>query len=105
MIEDLHAGASGACPCQALQAGRILYRLHIFRDTVGKGYGMRTKQHIPKGGLVCEYVGEVITQMEATRRERSYSQLGLFYLHDIHGKGRYTKVRDFSFFSTPHPED
>ena len=45
-----------------------------------------------QGGLVCEYIGEVITQVEATKRERSYSQLGLFYLHDIHGKGRYTKV-------------
>jgi len=44
-----------------------------------------------QGGLVCEYVGEIITRREATRRERSYSQLGLFYLHDIHGKGRSAK--------------
>jgi hypothetical protein len=27
----------------------------------------------------------------AAGRERSYSQLGLFYLHDIHGKGRSAK--------------
>ena len=39
---------------------------------------------IPRGQLIIEYVGEVITSTEATRRERSYSQLGLFYLHDIH---------------------
>lgn len=44
---------------------------------------------------MCEYVGEVITQVEATKRERSYSQLGLFYLHDIHGKrGTMKKVRE-----------
>mmetsp|Transcript_19225 Transcript_19225/g.31098 ORF Transcript_19225/g.31098 Transcript_19225/m.31098 type:complete len:433 (-) Transcript_19225:406-1704(-) len=99
-IQDLHAGANGNCPYQALQGGRILFRLHIFQDTVGKGYGIRTKERIPKGGLVCEYVGEVITQVEATKRERSYSQLGLFYLHDIHGKGRYTKDDSFTIDPT-----
>ena len=49
-----------------------------------EGYGVRTKEMIPRGQLIIEYVGEVITSTEATRRERSYSQLGLFYLHDIH---------------------
>jgi UDP-N-acetylmuramate: L-alanyl-gamma-D-glutamyl-meso-diaminopimelate ligase len=43
---------------------------------------------IPRGQLIIEYVGEVITSTEATRRERSYSQLGLFYLHDIHAHKR-----------------
>ena len=47
-IQDLHAGANGNCPYQALQGGRILFRLHIFQDTVGKGYGIRTKERIPK---------------------------------------------------------
>lgn len=54
---------------------------------------MRAKKKIPKGGLICEYVGEIITQKEAAKRERNYSQLGLFYLHDVHTNYR-SKVRN-----------
>lgn len=84
-VRSLHEGAGGRCPWLALQAGTgVMFKIHIFQDSVGRGYGVRTKEMIPRGQLIIEYVGEVITSTEATRRERSYSQLGLFYLHDIH---------------------
>ena len=56
-IQDLHAGANEACPGQALQGGRILFPLHIFQDTHGKGYGIRTRERIPKVRLGQEAAG------------------------------------------------
>ena len=85
-IEDLHKISKGQCPYRALQCGGILYHMHVYQDPVGKGYGVRTMEPIKKGALICEYSGEVITTEEATLREQSYVQLGLFYLHDVHGK-------------------
>lgn len=29
-----------------------------------KGWGLRTLEELPKGAFVCEYVGEVLTNME-----------------------------------------
>ncbi|EEH51398.1 set domain protein [Micromonas pusilla CCMP1545] len=72
------------CPFNAIQRGEVLFPLHVYQDDNGKGFCVRAKQKIPKGGLICEYVGEIITQKEAAKRERNYSQLGLFYLHDVH---------------------
>ena len=85
-IDDLHKISKGQCPYRALQCGGILYHMHVYQDPVGKGYGVRTMEPIKKGALICEYSGEVITTEEATLREQSYVQLGLFYLHDVHGK-------------------
>ena len=84
-VRDLHESAGGRCAYLALQSGAgPLFNLHIFQSNNGKGYGVKAREAIPKGQLIIEYIGEVITSTEATRRERSYSQLGLFYLHDIH---------------------
>ena len=85
-IEDLHKISKGQCPYRAMQCGGLLYHMHVYQDPVGKGHGVRTMEPIKKGALICEYSGEVITTEEATLREQSYVQLGLFYLHDVHGK-------------------
>lgn len=74
------------CAYRSLQAGSVNYPLHIVADDGGKGNGIRSKGFIPKGQLVMEYVGEIITSDEAARRETAYADRGLFYLHDIHGK-------------------
>lgn len=34
----------------------------------GKGWGLRTLEHLPKGAFVCEYVGEIVTNKELQRR-------------------------------------
>jgi histone-lysine N-methyltransferase SUV39H len=74
------------CAYRSLQAGSVNFPLHIVADDGGKGNGIRSKGFIPKGQLVMEYVGEIITSDEAARRETNYADRGLFYLHDIHGK-------------------
>ena len=39
----------------------------------GKGWGLRTLQDLPKGAFVCEYVGEVLTNMELYERNNQSS--------------------------------
>lgn len=36
----------------------------MFLTPEGKGWGIRTLEDIPKGAFICEYVGEVLTNME-----------------------------------------
>lgn len=54
-------------------------RLQVFR-TKGKGWGVRALRDIPKGTFVCEYVGEIISDSEADRREDDS------YLFDLDNK-------------------
>ena len=90
-IENLHQISKGACPWAGIHCGGILYHMHVYQDPMGRGYGIRALEPIKKGALICEYSGEVITGEEATLREHSYSQLGLYYLHDVQGKFRESK--------------
>ncbi|RRT51478.1 hypothetical protein B296_00027503 [Ensete ventricosum] len=36
----------------------------VFLTSEGKGWGLRTLDELPRGAFVCEYVGEVLTNME-----------------------------------------
>lgn len=38
--------------------------LQVFLTREGKGWGLRTLELLPKGTFVCEYVGEILTNME-----------------------------------------
>ncbi|GAA5947927.1 hypothetical protein JCM3765_007032 [Sporobolomyces pararoseus] len=42
-----------------------------------EGYGLFAKEHIPKGDMVIEYVGELIRQQVADRREKAYERQGI----------------------------
>lgn len=55
------------CNNRVIQHG-LTQRFQLFR-TKGKGWGLRTLRHIPKGSYVCEYVGEIISDSEADHRE------------------------------------
>ncbi|KAL6260736.1 hypothetical protein P5V15_008259 [Pogonomyrmex californicus] len=55
------------CNNRVIQHG-LTQRFQLFR-TEGKGWGLRTLRHIPKGTYVCEYVGEIISDSEADHRE------------------------------------
>ena len=79
------------CAYRSLQAGSVNFPLHVVADDGRKGNGIRSKGFIPKGQLVMEYVGEIITSDEA-RRETNADR-GLFYLHDIHGKIETHEIR------------
>lgn len=36
----------------------------VFFTAEGKGWGLRTLDELPRGAFVCEYVGEILTNME-----------------------------------------
>jgi len=46
----------------------------------GKGWGIRARQDIGKGYLICEYVGEIISESEADKRGKVYDKSKLSYL-------------------------
>ncbi|XP_050531920.1 histone-lysine N-methyltransferase EHMT1 [Daktulosphaira vitifoliae] len=59
------------CGNRVIQKG-IKVKLELYRH-VGMGWGVRTRQVIPRGTFVCEYVGEIITDQKANRlKEDSY---------------------------------
>ncbi|KAK2837107.1 hypothetical protein Q5P01_014319 [Channa striata] len=78
-----------ACSCWRTCRNRVVQnglrvRLQLFR-TQKMGWGVRAMQDIPQGTFICEYVGEIITDAEADKRE---NDLFLFTLDnkvgDVH---------------------
>uniref|UniRef100_A0A8C4HQW1 Euchromatic histone-lysine N-methyltransferase 1a n=1 Tax=Dicentrarchus labrax TaxID=13489 RepID=A0A8C4HQW1_DICLA len=62
-----------ACSCWRTCRNRVVQngmraRLQVFR-TQKMGWGVRAMQDIPQGTFICEYVGEIITDAEADKRE------------------------------------
>ncbi|XP_013879446.1 histone-lysine N-methyltransferase EHMT1 [Austrofundulus limnaeus] len=62
-----------ACSCWRTCRNRVVQnglrvRLQLFR-TERMGWGVRAMQDIPQGTFICEYVGEIITDAEADKRE------------------------------------
>ncbi|XP_062315587.1 histone-lysine N-methyltransferase SUV39H1-A [Osmerus eperlanus] len=70
------------CPNRVVQNG-IQFDLCIFKTENGRGWGVRTLQHIKKNTFVMEYVGEIITSDEAERRGHLYDRQGSTYLFDL----------------------
>jgi len=58
------------CPNRVAQKG-IQYPLQIFK-TKTKGWGLRTLTPITQGSFILSYIGELITDEEAERREDTY---------------------------------
>ncbi|KAG6496762.1 hypothetical protein ZIOFF_044634 [Zingiber officinale] len=56
-------GCSMHCGNRLVQRG-ITRNLQVFRTSEEKGWGLRTLDELPRGAFVCEYVGEVLTNME-----------------------------------------
>lgn len=84
------------CKCWANCGNRVIQkgiscRLQLFR-TEGKGWGVRTLKDIPKGAFICEYVGELITDSEADKREEDS------YLFDLDYKDGDTFCLDAHFY-------
>ncbi|KAM9858924.1 histone-lysine N-methyltransferase EHMT1-like [Aulostomus maculatus] len=62
-----------ACSCWRTCRNRVVQngmrmRLQLFR-TQTMGWGVRAMQDVPQGAFICEYVGEIITDAEADKRE------------------------------------
>ncbi|XP_076436857.1 uncharacterized protein LOC143276258 isoform X2 [Babylonia areolata] len=66
------------CNNRVVQNG-ITVRMQVFR-TKGRGWGVRSLMDIPKGTFICEYIGELISDQEADRREDDS------YLFDLDNK-------------------
>lgn len=66
-------------------------RLQLFR-TEKLGWGVRTLKDIPRGTFICEYTGEIISDLEADRRQHDS------YLFDLDSKDGETYCIDgFSY--------
>ncbi|XP_064615910.1 histone-lysine N-methyltransferase EHMT2-like [Liolophura sinensis] len=66
------------CNNRVVQNG-ITVRLQLFR-TCNRGWGVKTLLDIPQGSFICEYIGELISDSEADRREDDS------YLFDLDNK-------------------
>ncbi|KAL3507529.1 hypothetical protein ACH5RR_032911 [Cinchona calisaya] len=60
-------GCTKDCGNRVVQRG-ITRRLQVFMTPEGKGWGLRTLEDLPKGAFICEYVGEIVTNMELFER-------------------------------------
>eukprot|EP01083_Nonionella_stella_P200701 734761_1 len=74
------------CQCKNSCKGDCLsgrtYRLYLFR-TKHKGWSVRTADFISKGEFVIEFVGEVLSPEEASKRRKIYESTGLNYMISV----------------------
>ncbi|KAF2287573.1 hypothetical protein GH714_001358 [Hevea brasiliensis] len=63
-------GCDMNCGNRVVQRG-ITCRLQVFLTREGKGWGLRTLENLPEGAFVCEYVGEILTNMELYERNEN----------------------------------
>nr|GMC76253.1 probable inactive histone-lysine N-methyltransferase SUVR2 isoform X1 [Ipomoea batatas] len=62
-------GCKMSCGNRVVQRG-ITRKLQVFMTADGKGWGVRTLEELPKGAFVCEYVGEILTNIELYERNK-----------------------------------
>ncbi|XP_060966279.1 histone-lysine N-methyltransferase SUVR4 isoform X2 [Cannabis sativa] len=66
-------GCDMKCGNRVVQRG-ISRRLQVFFTSEGKGWGVRPLDPLPEGAFVCEYIGEVLTNMELYNRNKKSSK-------------------------------
>ncbi|KAL3525757.1 hypothetical protein ACH5RR_014129 [Cinchona calisaya] len=72
---------SKTCQNRVLQNG-IRVKLEIFK-TEKKGWAVRAREAILRGTFVCEYIGEVMDEQEASERRNRYGNDGCRYIYEI----------------------
>lgn len=65
---NVKCGCHRSCGNRVVQRG-MTYRVEIFH-TGGAGWGVRTKDYIPRGGFVFEMTGEILTNAEQIVRNK-----------------------------------
>ncbi|PIN16729.1 Histone-lysine N-methyltransferase [Handroanthus impetiginosus] len=65
-------GCNMQCGNRVVQRG-ITTKLQVFLTSEGKGWGLRTLEELPKGAFICEYVGEILTNIELYERNKKSS--------------------------------
>ncbi|ETI48756.1 CMGC/CDK protein kinase [Phytophthora nicotianae P1569] len=86
------------CRNQRLQHPERYPHLEPFK-TEHKGYGVRTRQHIPQLSIVGEYVGEIIDQKELARRLKSVPRHELNFYYLLLAPGVYIDARNKGSFT------
>lgn len=69
------------CPNRVLQNG-VRVKLEVFK-TENKGWAVRAGQAILRGTFVCEYIGEVLDELETNKRRSRYGRDGCSYMLNI----------------------
>ncbi|KAK9285293.1 hypothetical protein L1049_024484 [Liquidambar formosana] len=69
------------CPNRVLQNG-VQVKLEVFK-TEKKGWAVRAGEPILRGTFICEYIGEVLDELEANKRRNRYGREGLSYFYKI----------------------
>lgn len=73
-VKDLLYECNSQCSCSQKCANRLVQfgpRKHLKVVTAAyltNQFALSTDEHIPEGGFICEYAGEVLTEREAFRR-------------------------------------
>eukprot|EP00656_Telonema_subtile_P042223 TRINITY_DN47723_c0_g1_i1.p1 TRINITY_DN47723_c0_g1~~TRINITY_DN47723_c0_g1_i1.p1 ORF type:complete len:206 (+),score=35.66 TRINITY_DN47723_c0_g1_i1:103-720(+) len=80
-LERLHC-SRGLCGNAVVRAP-LQHELRVVWMGEGKGAGLIAENYIPSGQFVIEYVGEVLTELEADRREDVYEKHKIFYMLDV----------------------
>ncbi|KAF9620203.1 hypothetical protein IFM89_010938 [Coptis chinensis] len=70
-----------SCPNRVLQNG-VQVKLEVFK-TENKGWAVRALEAISRGTFVCEYIGEVLNNEEASKRNNSCKDEGCSYMYKI----------------------
>ncbi|KAJ1921058.1 translation initiation factor activity protein [Mycoemilia scoparia] len=82
------------CHMRVVQKGRTV-PLRIFKSK-NRGWGVDAMTLIKKGQFICEYVGEIITYIEAEHRLSSEVELGTSYLFDLDSEVQEHEFSDFT---------
>ena len=72
--DDEECGCVSSCPLQVIRAGLWVASLEVIETTQGCGHGLRTREAIKAGDIICEYVGELLRSVEAKERMARYSR-------------------------------
>lgn len=87
LYEDVQTGiyeCNKTCKCQSSCLNRVVqqpmpHNLQLFK-TEKKGWGVRCLNDIPKGTFICCYIGNILTETNATEQGKKY---GDEYLADL----------------------
>ncbi|KAI3643539.1 hypothetical protein MP228_013094 [Amoeboaphelidium protococcarum] len=71
------------CSNQRFKKKQFVKELQVFSSCDKRGFGLRTLTDIPKGSLIQEYMGEIISNQECERRmHEDYKSAKCFYFLD-----------------------
>lgn len=74
------------CNCEGSCVNKKFDSVHLLlaeSSVPGAGWGIFTRHSVPQGKMICDYLGEVVSQEEAERRGRYYDKVNRSYLFNV----------------------